>query len=134
MVIYRVVLETKHTLSCFDTHRRDGYSPVMFFTPGVVTSRRTTKEVAPWGPSRNLSVTYSKPLLRNCAPSLSASSAVTWKPELAKLRAELVPTTGCGGNAFVTAREFTCPTAGMLVLFAWGLFVNSKLVEARAVT
>ena len=55
--------------------------PVMFLRPELVTTTRTTSEVAPWGPSRNFSVTYSMPLLRKWAPSLRASNAVTWKKD-----------------------------------------------------
>jgi hypothetical protein len=53
--------------------------PVMFLSPELVTTTRTTNEVAPWGPNRNFSVTYNMPLLRKWAPSLRASNAVTWK-------------------------------------------------------
>nr|CAD7441901.1 unnamed protein product [Timema bartmani] len=75
--------EVQKTLFCIqgvmkrqDSSKSQGlHPPVMFLFPGLVTTTLTTIDVAPWGPRRSFSVTYSMLLLRKCAPSVRASRA-----------------------------------------------------------
>lgn len=51
--------------------------PVMFLRPGAVAMRRTTREVAPWGPNRSFSATKGWFTPPKCAPSFTDNRAFT---------------------------------------------------------